>query len=127
MNRRGMLRGGVVAVVAAGALAAVPATTAHAAGSVSCSWTAGAYGCSKSETVTPNFDNSILLGASTNHRAHPVTCRAIDASTAVEVGRITSVAPHIMETTRIYGLYGRYFLSCIGDRQSSGGGGINGY
>jgi len=80
------------------------------------------YGCSTGAIPANPSSHSVVIRADTYLSVHAsVTCRALDAANGIEVGRVTATwylqHPHKV----IYGLYGRYFLSCVMDRPNGGG------
>ncbi len=115
------LRRGTAATTAAIAAAAAVVLSASPAAATTkgCTIPVGGVGCSTSSIAANPSTHQIMITAIPG--AGSVTCRAHDSANGNEVGRVTANFPFSKDKV-IGGLYGSYFLSCLG--VSYGGGSI---
>jgi hypothetical protein len=100
----------VVATLVLGTFAAF--TPAASAVDISCTIDPGENFCQTAIAYANPSTRSIYIGARTWNVYNWVTCRAIDADTGAEVGRVS--ANLYPRGRTIPGLYGRYFMDCHG-------------
>lgn len=120
MTKRRQGVGAAVAAVAAMATIVLSAMPASAV-TRNCRIPVGHYGCSTSSIPANATTHQIGITAIPGNSSRAVTCRAHDSVTGDVVGTV-SASPPFSRSKTIGGLYGRYFLSCVGP--TAGGGSI---
>jgi hypothetical protein len=111
----------VLAATAATVLPAAPALAETRGCRIPPRW----ISCSTGAIPANPVEHAILITAiPPSEFWESVTCRAHDARTGDEVGRVTS-SHWVASSKRIGGLYGRYLLTCITTQRGSGGGSIS--
>ncbi|MGL5827453.1 MAG: hypothetical protein ACRCYU_21995 [Nocardioides sp.] len=120
-----LIRAGIVAAAFATGVLAAPVPPAAAAGNGSCSFGRNDYSCDTG-WVTPKSNHQIQISAMSTWPGSTITCRAHDYDNGNQVGSVTSTTAWWRTSKTIGGLYGRYYLVCVGIADSSGEGSIAG-